>query len=198
MAIFDGRERHYEKIIDNRDLVAVNRAVSVASIKISIGGIALGYIQNYTGNQNRPATPLYEIGSVGIIEHIPGQPNYTLTINKLAVYRINFMKMATQAGMKAKNEDLYNAIRTRLNSSDPIIDFSVITEAPIPFDILVQQKDPVDNVAILKTQWIDCLVTASSETVAVGGNLTIAENLTLVARKPKYSQSDTGLVYPPA
>ena len=196
MGNFDTRDRHYEKIEDNRDLVAINRAVSAAAIKISIGGIAIGYIQAYTGNQNRPANPLYEVGSVGIVEHMIGQPTYSLTINKLAVYRINFLKMAAQAGMKAKNPDLYNAILSKLNSNDPVIDFSVITEAPIPFDIIVQQKDPVNNTSFLTITWEDCVVTAQSDTVNATGNLTIAENLTLVARKPSFGQKGVKLTYP--
>lgn len=198
MANYDSRDRHYERITDVRDLVPVNRAVAAASIKINIGGVLIGYIQDYTGNQNRNATPLYEIGTVGIIEHISGQPTYNVTVNKLAVYRINFMKMAAQAGMKAKNETLYNAIVTRLASGDPVIDFSTITENAIPFDIIVNQKDPANNTSYLVTTWVDCRITGYSETVSATGALTIAENLTLVARKPQYASSGITLTYPPS
>lgn len=198
MGNFDSRERHYERITDVRDLVPVNRAVAAASIKMNIGGVLIGYMQDYTGNQNRNVTPLYEIGSVGIVEHIAGQPTYNVTVNKLAVYRINFMKLAAQAGMKAKNETLYNAIVSRLNSGDSVIDFSTITEQAIPFDILVSQKDPANNTSYLTTTWVDCVITGSSESVSATGALTIAENITLVARKPEYASSGITLTYPPS
>lgn len=197
MAIYDERDRHYQRIVDNRNLVHVNRAVSSASIKISIGGVAIGYLQNMTETNNRPATPLYEIGTVGIVEHQPQQPAYTLTVNKLAVYRINFVKMAAQAGMSNSNNTLYNAILSRLPSNDPQIDFSTLVEQAIPFDILVQEKDPVNNTTYFKTTWTDCIITTYTRTINATGALTIAENLNLVARLPKYSGSGLGLTYPP-
>ncbi|MFW9878519.1 MAG: hypothetical protein ACFFG0_36015 [Candidatus Thorarchaeota archaeon] len=200
MADYDSRERHYETIKDIRNLVPVNRAVSVASIKIVIGGIGIGYIQDYTGNQNRTATPLYEVGTVGIVEHIAGQPTYNVTINKLAVYRINFLKMAAQVGMYKSNSTLYDIIKAKLKSNDEIIDFSVITEQAIPFDIVVSQKDPVDpntSAATLTTTWKECVITGYSETVSATGALTIVENLTLVAKKPEFGAENYTLVYPP-
>ena len=197
MAIYDDRTNHYKRIVDSRNLVHVNRAVSAASIQMSIGGVAFGYIQNITENNNRGATPLYEVGTAGIIEHQPQQPTYTLTINKLAVYRMNFLKLASQVGMSKSNPTLYSAIKGRLPKNNANIDFSTIMEQAIPFDILVQEKDPVNNTTYFNLTWIDCIITAYTRTINASGALTIAENLSLVSRMPKFDSLGLDITYPP-
>lgn len=199
MAIYDERQKQYQNLNEegSRELVAVNRAVSAATIKIKIGNIAIGYIQTYNETQARDATPLYEVGTVGIIEHQPGQPKYTLTIDKLAVYRINFLKIAMQAGMNSSNKTLYDAIKSRLPNNDPTIDFSTIVENAIPFDIVVEETDPVNNASILNTTWVDCIITNYTRKINATGNLTITETVNLSARKPRASAQNLSIVYPP-
>ena len=46
----------------------------------------IGYVQNIDETQDRPVTEQYEVGSIGPVELLPGQPKYSFSMSKVKVY----------------------------------------------------------------------------------------------------------------
>jgi len=198
----------------NTEIAAV-RAVTNASlapnIVVVVGTNVVGYIQQLVEAQSRPANPTYEVGSMGIVELIPGQPApVTLNITKLAVYGQNLI----QAFMQYTNADETVATPEVVSSGGGLASVSsssvrawanayvqgksltnisaiqVLSDAPVGIVIKVEEHAP-DGLGLMTTTYHDCFFTTYGKTVAASGNLTITETATLTCRWVEYGVSGT-------
>lgn len=181
----------YDKFTDTEAIRPISRAVVSPAIEVKIGSVIIGYIQEIREVQNYDSNEQYEVGTVGVVELIPTQPNYQLTIRKLGVYHYNAVKVLAQKGIETDTR--YDAIKTLLaakNHSDQDM-FTSLVHVPIPFDIVVKELDPNEDPtdpAVMATTYKDCRITSYTRPIVASGNLTVAEDAMVKVRDIKYAR----------
>jgi len=182
----------YDKFEDTEAIRPISRAVVSPAIEVKIGNVTIGYIQSIQESQNRPANAQYEIGTEGIVELIPSQPTYQLSVTKVGVYHYNLAKVFNEIGANASPK--LAAIKAQLAAKGHTEGdmFTNLVHMPIPFDILVKELDPNSNdptnPAVMGTRYRDCFMSAYTRPIASAGNLTVVETATIEVRDIKYSR----------
>jgi hypothetical protein len=197
----------FEKNVDYPSGVKpFTRAVIPAANLIRVGGKFIGYVQNIDPTQDRPATEQYEVGSIGPVELIPGQPKYSYSLSHVKVYTNSIMQTfmdlsyAEQFGETAvkdaiqgqmvgdqasKNVEVFNII---LHNILPItievweLNFGVDAQGnPIDFNLDEVSKDK------LKTRYVDGWITSYSKPINQG-NINVVETMNVSCRKISMSK----------
>ncbi len=198
---------NFEKIKDYPSgVVPFTRAVIPAANIISIGGRWIGYVQTIEEAQERPVTEQYEIGSVGVVEILPGQPRYSLSLEKVKVYKNSALQLFMEYGYQEKYGEtaIKDAIQGQMvgdtaNKNAEV--FSLITHNILPFDIEVWELNynvdlegnPVDFVldpaskSKLVTKWLNCWISRYSKPIAQG-TINVVERMEITATRPKFEQ----------
>jgi hypothetical protein len=192
----------YEKNVDYPSgVVPFTRAVIPAANVLVVGGKWIGYAQSIEETQDRPVTPQYEIGSVGPVEILPGQPTYTITINKAKIYQKRLMQvfMDLSYGEKFGETLVKDAIKGQMVGDDTkknLEVFSLITHNILPIDVEVWELNygvdaegaPIDFVldqsskSKVTTKYVDCWIGNTTKPIAQG-TVNIIETMSLTARK---------------
>ncbi len=187
-------------------VVPFTRAVVPQANIMVIGGVTIGYIQTLEEKFERPVNAQYEVGSVGIVEGLPGQPAYTLSVNKLKVYGQNLLKAMMESAY-TENPSLKTAIKAQIklgsSGSNPEREvFQLLIHQILPFDIEVRELDygvsedgtpndfnlDVNNKRKLTTVYKNCWLTSGSKSIAQGTDNVVEQTEVFVTR-PIYSTS---------
>ncbi len=187
----------YEKNVDYPSgLVPFTRGVIPAANIIVIGGAKIGYIQNIDETQERPVTEQYEVGSIGPVDMLPGQPKYSFTLSHVKVYTQSMLKVVMALGYSG-GTDVNGAIQGQLSGDNKDVKvFSLITHNILPFEIQVlelnygvdSEGDPIDfnldidNKKAIITKYKDCWITNYTKPIAQG-TVNVVETMSISARK---------------
>lgn len=116
---------------------------------IDENGMAIGYIQQFSPSDSRPATKIRHISSADagrVIEHAPGFSDLKISVQGFALY----------------NRIQDGSIVQRLGGKSTAKAMKMLEEQKIPFKIVERQIDPKTGQTIDATQWIDCWLTQHS------------------------------------
>ena len=192
----------YEKNIDYpQGVKPFTRAVIPAANVIVVGGKWIGYVQNIDETQDRPVTEQYEVGSIGPVELLPGQPKYSFSMSKVKVYNKRLLQVFLENGYAERYGPGYvgDAIKGQMAGDD--VDknnelFSLLIHNILPFNIEVRELNfgvdaegaPMDwNLAEAsksktKTKYIDCMISNYTKPISQG-NINIVETMNVSARR---------------
>jgi hypothetical protein len=192
----------WEKNIDYpQGVKPLTRATIPAANIIVVGGKWIGYIQNIDETQDRPVTEQYEVGSIGPVEILPGQPKYSFTMNKVKVYKKRMLQIFMENGYAEKFGPGYvgSAIEGQMagNPEDTSQElFSLIIHNILPFDVEVwelnygvdAEGNPMDwnfaeaSKSKVKTKYIGCWISNYSKPIN-HTNANIVETMNVSARR---------------
>lgn len=125
-------------------------------------GYAIGYIQQLSDNDQRPATKIRQIGAQDagrVIEHAPGVSDITLQVQGFALYN--------------RQED--GSIVQRLGGGNMHTAMKMLQEQKIGFKLLVVDRDPSTGRAVDATEYLDCWFTSKARPINIG-QATMVEN----------------------
>jgi hypothetical protein len=180
----------------------ITNATVSTNIQILLGTSIIGYIRTLTESQTRPATSLYEIGTVGIVEQIPGQPGpVTLAVTKVATYHKNLINAIASLlnidsvsdidnwdiprGMTAT--DVKNALTTWYGKMSTVTTPQAVYALqylPLGFTLKVTETNPAEVDQI--TTYHGCFITRYSRPIVSSGELVVAETADISARYVDY------------
>jgi len=185
-------------------VVPFTRGVVPQANILVIGETKIGYIQDITENFDRPVTEQYEVGSVGVVEGLPGQPKYALTLNKTKIYGKNILRACMESA-DFGDIDLQESIKTQLEASgspsstaqDEV--FQLLIHNILPFDIEIWELDygigegdtpnnfvfDIDNKDKLITIYKKCWFTSTSRSISQG-SVNIVETANVMVTRPIY------------
>ncbi len=166
-----------------------------------VGGKKIGMIQRIDETQERNLTNQYEIGSIGPVEIVPGQPSFSLTLEKIKIYKTNALQILMDKGYNEKfgGTVVKDAIKGQMTGDTSTKDkevFSLIIHNILPFDIEVWELDysvdttgnPVDftlepdSKSKVVTKYGNCWVRRYSKPISVG-NANVVESMDIMCTK---------------
>jgi hypothetical protein len=177
---------------------AVTNAVISPNVELLIGNWPIGYARRVTETQTRPVNPIYEIGTVGPIEMVPGQPApVTLALEKVAIYgatMVGIVAKAIDSGdlagvSKAAGlslEDTKTALKVwvqkRLGAGATIGDVTSLADMPVGFQAKLNEGHPLDDTKVFITTYNNCWITRYSRPVVSTGDLLVIETMDISAQ----------------
>jgi len=180
----------------------VNNAVISTNIKIKIGSWVIGYIRQITETQARPATAQYEVGTVGPIDLIPGQPAaVTLACTKVAVYGGNMINVIASA-IKSADASVFTAPGLTASETKTALEYWLgqrqggtadlskvfsLADIPIGFIVEIDEIFPADPSKIMVTNYMNCWIVRYTRPIITTGDLLIAETADINAQYVTYS-----------
>jgi len=182
---------------DTTGVRAVTNAVISPNVEFIIGQFTIGYIRRLTETQARPVAPIYEVGTVGIVEMAPGQPApITLSAEKVEIYGaplINVIAKAIASGdlagvSKAAGlslDDTKTALKQWLNKRLGTDDFGQVfslQDFPVGFVLKAHEQHPLDETKVMITTYDNVWCTRSSRAVAASGDLLVIGTAEMVCR----------------
>jgi len=180
--------------LDVQGVIPTNRTVTTPGIYMQVGNFIVGRIQSINEGQARGATEVYEVGSVGPVDITFGQPKYTLSINKLKIYRQSLAQVLSVESQKSKNNTLYTKLLTALKDGAPKVPdeavFRNLSHFAFPFDIKVIEVDPSSNKRDI-TIYEGVVLTSYSRAITLGGGLTVTESANASFLNIRYQIEDT-------
>ena len=137
-------------------------ALSTSIDIIDHDGNNIGYIQQFTANQNRNVTPIRHLNSLDagrIVEGAPAPANTTMAINGFALY--------------AMQND--GSLVQRIGGSTTAKAMKSLEEQSLPFNLIETITHPATGAVVSQTVYHDCWLTSHSHPVNIG-NAIIAES----------------------
>lgn len=177
---------------------AVTNAVVSPNVEFMIGQFTIGYIRRMTETQARPVTPIYEIGTVGIVEMTPQQPApVALAAEHIEIYGatiINVIAKAIQSGDLSgispaaglSIEDTKSALKLWLDKRLGTDDFGQVfnlADFPVGFEMRLNEQHPLDDTKMMITSYENCWLTRYSRPVVATGDLLIIETADMSAQR---------------
>jgi hypothetical protein len=178
---------------------AVTNAVISPNVELQIGSFTIGYARRATETQSRPVNPIYEVGTVGIIEMVPGQPApVTLALEHVAIYGATLVGIIAKAiasgnlaGVSAAAglslDDTKTAlqiwIQKRLGAGRTIADITSIADMPVGFQCQLNEQHPLDDTKLFITTYQNCWITRYSRPVVATGDLLTIEAMDITAQR---------------
>ncbi len=178
---------------------AVTNAVLSPNVELQIGSFTIGYARKATETQARDVTPIYEIGTVGIVEMAPGQPKpVTLALEHVAIYGAtmvgivakaiasgNLAGISAAAGLSLDDTKTALAIwvQKRLGAGRTIADISSLADMPVGFQCQLNEQHPLDDTKVFITTYQNCWITRYTRPVASSGDLLVVEALDITAQR---------------
>lgn len=180
--------------LDVQGVIPYTRTVTTPGIFLQVGTFIVGKIQSVTENQSRGATEIYEMGSVGPVDIVYGQPKYTLAITKMKIYRQSLVQAVSIEAMKAKDATLYTKLSSALQNGATKVPsvalFRNLSHFAFPFDIKVIEISPSDN-KMDTTIYNGVVITSYSRPSTIGGGLTVSETVNASCLNITYQETDT-------
>lgn len=177
---------------------AVTNAVISPNVELQIGTFTIGYARQVTETQARPVNPVYEIGTVGIVEMVPGQPApVTLSLEHVAIYgatMINVVALAIESGNLAgisaaaglSVADTATALniwlQQRLGANANMGDVFSLSDMPVGFQVKVLEQSPVNAAAVFITTYNNCWITRYTRPIKASGDLLVVETMDISAQ----------------
>lgn len=181
---------------------AITNAVLSPNVQLAIGQFTIGYARQATETQSREVTPIYEIGSVGVVEMAPGQPKpVTLALEHIAIYgatMINIVALAIDSGNLAgisaaaglTTAQTVTALTTWLQAQGTTMDSIFdLAHMPIGFTAKVYEQSPVDPTAQQITTYNNCWITRYTRPIKATGDLLVVETMDISAQNTSTAQS---------
>lgn len=178
---------------------AVTNAVISPNVELTIGNFIIGYARRVTETQSRPVNPLYEVGTVGVIEMIPGQPApVALSLEKVAIYGATMVGIVAKAiasgnlaGVSAAAglslDDTKTAlqiwVQKRLGAGRTMADISSLADMPIGFQCQMNEQHPLDDTKLFITTYSNCWITRYTRPVVSTGDLLTIEAMDISAQR---------------
>ena len=177
---------------------AVTNAVISPNVEFVIGQFTIGYTRRMTETQARPVTPLYEIGTVGIIEMTPQQPApITLAAEHIEIYGASFINIVAKAiasgdlsgispaaGLSV--EDTKTAMKLWLDKrlgTDDMGQVFNLADFPVGFELRLNEQHPLDDSKIMVTTYHNVWMTRYSRPIVSTGDLLIIETADMSAQR---------------
>jgi hypothetical protein len=177
---------------------AVTNAVISPNVELQIGNFTIGYARQVTETQARPVNPIYEIGTVGIVEMVPGQPApVTLSLEHVAIYgatMINVIALAIDSGNLAgisaaaglSAADTATALQIwlqqRLGANATMGDVFSLSDMPVGFQCKIKEQSPISASAVFITTYNNCWITRYTRPVKATGDLLVVETMDISAQ----------------
>ena len=177
---------------------AVTNAVLSPNVELQVGTFTIGYAKQVTETQARPVNPVYEIGTVGIVEMVPGQPApVTLALEHVAIYgasMINVIAMAIDSGNLSgisaaaglSEADTAIALKTwlqqRLGANATMSNVYSLSDMPVGFAAKVMEQSPIDASAVYITTYNNCWITRYTRPIKATGDLLVVETMDISAQ----------------
>jgi hypothetical protein len=187
----------------------VTNATVSTNITIKIGKWVIGYIRSITETQARPATAQYEVGSVGPIDLIPGQPAaVTIACTKVAIYGANLINIIARAinsdsvavaggtiqpapGLSADETKQalshWLAQRQAATTTGDLTKVFSLADIPVGFTLEVDEVFAGDPTKVMKTKYINSWVVRYTRPITSTGDLLVAETCDINAQTVTYS-----------
>ena len=183
---------------DTTGTKAVTNAVLSPNVEFQIGNFTIGYARQVTETQARPVNPIYEIGTVGIVEMAPGQPApITLALEHVEIYgatMINVVAMAINSGQLAgisaaaglSEADTASALtiwlQQRLGANATMAQVFSLADMPVGFQAQLREQSPVDATSVFITTYNNCWITRYTRPVKSSGDLLVVANMDISAQ----------------
>lgn len=177
----------------------VTNAVISPNVELQIGNFTIGYARKATETQARDVTPIYEIGTVGIVEIVPGQPKpVILALEHVAIYGAtmvgvvakaiasgNLAGVSAAAGLSLDDTKaaLQIWVQKRLGAGRSMGDVSSLADMPIGFQCQLTEQHPTDDTKLFITTYSNCWITNYARPVSASGDLLTVETLTISAQR---------------
>lgn len=178
---------------------AVTNASISPNIELLIGNFTIGYAKSVTETQERPVNPIYEIGSVGVIEMVPGQPApVSLSLAHVAIYGAtlpmivakaiasgNLSGISAAAGLSLDDTKtaLQNWVTARLGAGRTMADISTLADMPVGFQVRINEQHPLDVTKVFITTYSNCWITRYSRPIVATGDLLTVETLDIRSQR---------------
>lgn len=178
---------------------AVTNAVISPNVELQIGNFTIGYARRVTETQSRPVNAIYEIGTVGVIEMVPGQPEpVSLALEHVAIYGATMIGIVAKAiasgnlaGVSAAAglslEDTKTAlslwVQKRLGAGHTLADVSSLADMPIGFQCQVNEQHPLDDTKVMITTFHNCWMTRYTRPIVGTGDLLVVEAMDIKAQR---------------
>lgn len=178
---------------------AVTNAVISPNVELQIGNFTIGYARRVTETQSRPVNPLYEVGSVGVIEMVPGQPTpVTLALEHVAIYGATMIGIVAKAiasgnlaGVSAAAglslDDTKSAlalwVQKRLGAGRGLGDVASLADMPVGFQCQLLEQHPLDDTKVFITTYHNCWMTRYSRPIVASGDLLTVEAMDISAQR---------------
>ncbi len=144
------------------------RAVISPQIRFRVGGKDAGFIQRCEARLARDVTPKYEVGTIGAVDMIPGQPSYALSITSLRFYDANLIQRLLNPSETPPKD-------TKDTSNvDPASQWTGMPSV----QIYIKNPSGTGNTTIT---YHNVWFTSYTEPVELGGDQTVIETAELVA-----------------
>jgi hypothetical protein len=181
---------------------AITNAVLSPNVELAIGQFTIGYARQVTETQARDVAPVYEIGTVGIVEMAPGQPKpVTLALEHVAIYgatMVNIVALAIASGNMAgisaaaglTSQQTVAALTTWLQAlGTTMSSIFDLAHMPIGFLAKVYEQSPVDPSAQMITTYNNCWITRYTRPIKATGDLLVVETMDISAQSTSTAQS---------
>lgn len=177
----------------------VTNAVLSPNVELQIGSFTIGYAKRVTETQARPVNPIYEIGTVGVVEMAPGQPEpVSLSLEHTAIYgatMVGIVAMAIASGNLAgvsaaaglSLDDTKAAlqiwVQKRLGAGHSLADVRSLADMPIGFQCQLNEQSPLDDTKVMITTYHNCWITRMTRPVIGSGDLLTVEAMDIKAQR---------------
>ena len=183
---------------------AVTNAVISPNVELTIGNFKIGYARRMTETQTRPVNPVYEIGTVGIVEMVPGQPApVTLALEKAQIYGATLVNIIAKAvdsgdlsGISAAAglslEDTKTALRIwvekRLGAGAAFGGIQTLADMPVGFQIKTEEQHPVDESKLYIGTYHNSWITRYTRPIVASGDLLTIETMDISSQRVSYKE----------
>lgn len=182
---------------------AVTNAVVSPNVELQIGTFTIGYATKATEKQTREVNPLYEIGTVGVIEMVPGQPKpVSLSLEHVEIYGATMVGIIAQAiasgnlagvsaaaGLSLSDTQaaLVAWVNARFGAGATIASVRTLADMPIGFQCQLNEQSPVDPSKQMISTYVNSWITSYSRPIQSSGNLTVVESMEIMAQRVVYT-----------
>ena len=177
----------------------VTNAVQSPNVELQVGQWTIGYAKQVTETQSRPVNALYEMGTVGPVEMVPGQPAPpTLALEHTAIYGaslINIIALAVDTGNLsgisaaaglsiAQTAAALNLwLQQRLGANASFGQIFSLADMPVGFKAQVRENSPLDPTVVMITTYHNSWITRYTRPIKATGDLTVVEAMDISCQK---------------
>jgi len=188
--------------VDITGIKPITVATVSTNIQIQVGGITIGYIRSLTEGQSQPATLLYEVGTVGIVEQVSQQPGAViLNVTKVATYHKNLINSIARV-LKIQSEsdiqdwdiprgmtagDVKTALGIWYGKMSKVTTPQAVYALqylPLGFTLKATETNPMEQDQV--TTYHGCKITRYSRPIVASGELVVAETADISCRYVDY------------
>lgn len=140
-----------------------NLVVTSTNISIYSNGMKIGFVQNFSPNEQRTITPIQELGTEGVVQMVAGNTNGgSISLSKFALYNANLFNSLGLTDSGKYDNKMENPFKTLKNQR-------------VPLEIVVRTECANK---VIEEKYIDCWLTNYSKTIA-SSTITITESCTI-------------------